>query len=153
MKIINLLDLNVAEFNKLVALTKYEKIIPRKIKFLVAAESLHGTYISAYYIIDRETSKDTDEIIIEQFVCSLMGNWYEMWEKEKSVIISKSHLAEYICKIKENEIADIIESRDRKRAGFTAEPCGLYLNRVIYEKEIFKNENNGGDEHGGNSRN
>lgn len=56
-------------------------------------------------------------------------------------------------KIKENEIADIIESRDRKRAGFTAEPCGLYLNRVIYEKEIFKNENNGGDEHGGNSRN
>lgn len=30
-------------------------------------------------------------------------------------------------------IPDIIESRDRNRAGITAKPCGLYLNRVFYE--------------------
>lgn len=35
-------------------------------------------------------------------------------------------------KIKENELADVIASCDRKRAGKTAPPQGLYLNRVIY---------------------
>lgn len=35
-------------------------------------------------------------------------------------------------KIGENEIPDIIASRNRDRAGFTAPPCGLYLNRVVY---------------------
>lgn len=54
-------------------------------------------------------------------------------------------------KIKKNEIADIIESRDRKRAGFTAEPCGLYLNRVIYKNDPFEVSETGGDELGGNS--
>ena len=35
-------------------------------------------------------------------------------------------------KIRDGELADIIESKDRKRAGKTAKPQGLYLNRVIY---------------------
>lgn len=35
-------------------------------------------------------------------------------------------------KISEHEIPEIIESLDRRRAGVTAPPCGLYLNRVIY---------------------
>ncbi len=35
-------------------------------------------------------------------------------------------------KIKEDEIPDIINSLDRKRAGVTAPACGLYLNKVIY---------------------
>lgn len=35
-------------------------------------------------------------------------------------------------KIKENELADVIASCDRKRAGKTAPPQGLYLNRVKY---------------------
>ena len=35
-------------------------------------------------------------------------------------------------KIKEDELADIIESKDRKRAGKTAQPQGLYLNKVNY---------------------
>ena len=35
-------------------------------------------------------------------------------------------------KIGEDEIPEIIESRDRTRAGITASPCGLYLNRVEY---------------------
>lgn len=29
-------------------------------------------------------------------------------------------------------VADIIESKNRKNAGITAKPCGLYLNRVFY---------------------
>ena len=35
-------------------------------------------------------------------------------------------------KIKEGELSDIIESKDRKRAGKTAQPQGLYLNKVNY---------------------
>lgn len=35
-------------------------------------------------------------------------------------------------KIKPGELKDVIESKDRSRAGKTAPPQGLYLNRVIY---------------------
>lgn len=35
-------------------------------------------------------------------------------------------------KIKQGELADIISSKDRKRAGKTAPPQGLYLNKVNY---------------------
>lgn len=35
-------------------------------------------------------------------------------------------------KIKEGELLDVIESKDRKKAGKTAPPQGLYLNKVIY---------------------
>jgi tRNA pseudouridine38-40 synthase len=35
-------------------------------------------------------------------------------------------------KIKQGELKDIIESKDRKRAGKTAQPQGLYLNKVNY---------------------
>ena len=34
--------------------------------------------------------------------------------------------------IKQNEIEEIIASKDRKRAGITARPEGLYLNKVFY---------------------
>lgn len=35
-------------------------------------------------------------------------------------------------KIAPNELADVIKSGDRKRAGKTSPPCGLYLNKVEY---------------------
>lgn len=35
-------------------------------------------------------------------------------------------------KISPEDIDDIILSRDRNRAGITAKPCGLYLNKVFY---------------------
>lgn len=39
---------------------------------------------------------------------------------------------------KPGDIRAVLESRDRKRAGFTAPPHGLYLNRVFYpEREVF----------------
>lgn len=36
-------------------------------------------------------------------------------------------------KIKEDDIQEIISAKDRNKAGPTASPCGLYLNRVFYE--------------------
>ena len=35
-------------------------------------------------------------------------------------------------KISEKDIPEIINSKDRKKAGFTAPPQGLYLNKVVY---------------------
>ena len=48
-------------------------------------------------------------------------------------------------KIKESDIPNIIESKDRQRAGMTAEPQGLYLKKVFYKNDPFKSEeeNNG----------
>ncbi len=42
-------------------------------------------------------------------------------------------------KIAPDEISEIIESKNRKRAGATAKACGLYLNRVIYKRDPFEN--------------
>lgn len=39
-------------------------------------------------------------------------------------------------KIPENTLSDIILSKDRVRAGITAKPDGLYLNKVFYDTEI-----------------
>lgn len=38
-------------------------------------------------------------------------------------------------KIKPEEITDIINSKDRKRAGKTLPPQGLYLVKVYYDEE------------------
>lgn len=35
-------------------------------------------------------------------------------------------------KIKDGAVSDIIKAKDRSLAGFTAKPCGLYLNKVFY---------------------
>jgi pseudouridylate synthase I len=35
-------------------------------------------------------------------------------------------------RLEKDSISDIIASRDRSRAGFTADACGLYLNKVLY---------------------
>lgn len=37
-------------------------------------------------------------------------------------------------KIKPDEVSAIIQACDRSKAGPTAQPCGLYLNRVFYEE-------------------
>lgn len=48
-------------------------------------------------------------------------------------------------KIDENDIPKIIESRERKNAGMTAEAQGLYLKKVIYKSDPFnkREETNG----------
>lgn len=47
-------------------------------------------------------------------------------------IIAGTLLYVGIGRINEDEIPDIIKSRDRKRAGITAEPQGLYLKEILY---------------------
>lgn len=44
----------------------------------------------------------------------------------------------YVCcgKIKSDDIPDIIKSKDRVRAGITAPPDGLYLNKVYFSGEV-----------------
>ncbi len=39
-------------------------------------------------------------------------------------------------KFRPEDVEKIIESKNRERAGFTAPPEGLYLNRVLYDEEI-----------------
>lgn len=40
-------------------------------------------------------------------------------------------------KFKAEDINEIIKYKDRKKAGPTALPCGLYLNKVFYEEVIL----------------
>ena len=47
-------------------------------------------------------------------------------------IIAGTLLSVGVGKIECNDINDIIDSCDRRRAGFTAPPEGLYLNHVYY---------------------
>ena len=37
-------------------------------------------------------------------------------------------------KIERDTLSDIISSKDRNKAGITAKPQGLYLNKVYYDK-------------------
>ena len=41
-------------------------------------------------------------------------------------------------KIPQGSIPEIIKSKDRTKAGITAKPHGLYLNRVYYSDEFMK---------------
>ncbi len=42
-------------------------------------------------------------------------------------------------KISADEIPEIIKSKDRKRAGITAPPDGLYLNKVYFSGDLYEN--------------
>lgn len=75
-------------------------------------------------IYKSEVSRDGD--IITFTVCG-NGFLYNMVRIMVGTLIGVAQ-----GKIDENEIPEIIESRDRTRAGITAPPCGLYLNRVKY---------------------
>ncbi|MDR1002157.1 MAG: tRNA pseudouridine(38-40) synthase TruA [Oscillospiraceae bacterium] len=51
-------------------------------------------------------------------------------------IMAGTLLAVAAGRIGENDIRDIILSKDRSRAGTTAPACGLYLDKVFYEQEM-----------------
>ena len=61
------------------------------------------------------------------FSVAANGFLYNMVRIMAGTLIDVAH-----GKIRETEIPDIIASCNRDRAGFTAPPCGLYLNRVVY---------------------
>lgn len=75
-------------------------------------------------ITKSEVCRDSDMV---SFIVSGDGFLYNMVR-----IMVGTLLAVAQGKIDERDIPDIIESRDRTKAGITAPPCGLYLNRVEY---------------------
>lgn len=76
-------------------------------------------------IYKAEVIKNEDRIYIE-----LTGNGF-LYNMVR--IISGTLLEVGIGKIKPEDIPEIIESKDRQRAGKTLPPCGLYLMEVKYK--------------------
>ena len=70
--------------------------------------------------------KKADDLVT--FTVSANGFLYNMVR-----IMAGTLLAVAEQKIKPNEIGQILESKDRKKAGSTLPACGLYLNRVVYD--------------------
>lgn len=89
--------------------------------FMAAGSSVKGTVRRIYYI---DITKDGDRIEIE--VC---GNGFL---RHMVRIITGTLIDVGRGRIGPNEVAKILESRDRARAGFTAPSCGLYLKEVQY---------------------
>lgn len=75
-------------------------------------------------VFDADVSKHGNNVIFS--VCA-DGFLYNMVRIMTGTLIQTSY-----GKISPNEIAEIIESKDRNRAGVTAPPQGLYLYDVVY---------------------
>lgn len=78
-------------------------------------------------IIDTDVTREKDMVI---FRVRGDGFLYNMVR-----IMTGTLLFVAQSKIKPGEITDIIDARERKRAGATAPAQGLYLNKVFYDKE------------------
>lgn len=94
--------------------------------FCSAGSSVGDTVRTVY---SADVSRDGDTVIFR--ICA-DGFLYNMVR-----IITGTLIAVSQGKIRKEDIPEIIDSRDRNRAGATAPPQGLYLNKVIYEGEIL----------------
>ncbi len=89
--------------------------------FMAAGSKVTSTVRCVKYArLEREESLITFRVAADGFL-------YNMVRIMAGTLIDVAH-----GKIGEDEIPAILRSRDRTRAGFTAAPCGLYLNRVVY---------------------
>lgn len=79
-------------------------------------------------IYDIGVQRDEDTVI---FTITANGFLYNMVR-----IIVGTLIHTESGRLKRDEIPEIINSLDRKKAGMTAPSCGLYLNRVFYDFEI-----------------
>lgn len=106
-------------------------------KMLIAAEAMHGIRDYSAFCASGSTVKD--------FVRNL--NYVKIYKSENIITIKTSadgylyNMVRIIAgtllsagngKIAPDSVNEIIDSRDRRRAGVTAPPEGLYLNRVYY---------------------
>ncbi|MBS7359174.1 MAG: tRNA pseudouridine(38-40) synthase TruA, partial [Oscillospiraceae bacterium] len=91
-----------------------------------AADAQVKTKVRTIY--DAEVFRDGD--LVKFRVCG-NGFLYNMVRIMAGTLLNVS-----MGKINAEDIPLIIESKDRKRAGITAEPCGLYLNKVYYEGDV-----------------
>lgn len=89
--------------------------------FCAAGSSVEDTVRN---IMDASVTRQGDEVI---FTVRADGFLYNMVRIMAGTLLYVSY-----GKINENDIINIIESKDRKRAGITAPADGLYLNDVEY---------------------
>ena len=94
--------------------------------FCASGSSVESTVRTLY---DCAVRRENDEII---FTVSGDGFLYNMVRIMVGTLIDISR-----GKIECGCIPQIIESKDRNRAGVTAPACGLYLNKVFYEENIY----------------
>ena len=89
--------------------------------FMASGSKIVDATRTVYY---ADVMRDGDVI---EFKVSADGFLYNMVRIMTGTLVSVAE-----GKISPDEISKIIESRDRSRAGFTAPPDGLYLNKVEY---------------------
>lgn len=89
--------------------------------FCNAGSSVEDTVRNVY---DASVSRNGDMV---EFTVSADGFLYNMVRIMVGTLLDISS-----GKIPENSIKDIILSKNRNKAGYTAPACGLYLNKVIY---------------------
>lgn len=89
--------------------------------FMAAGSKVVSTVRTVKYAcLDREGDLITFTVAADGFL-------YNMVRIMAGTLLDVAH-----GKISETAIPEILLSGDRTRAGFTAPPCGLYLNRVVY---------------------
>ncbi len=83
------------------------------------------TTVRTIYSLDVEKSSDLIKITV-------IGNGF-LYNMVRIIAGTLAHVG---CgKINALDMEDIIASRDRRRAGITAPPCGLYLTEVFYDEK------------------
>ena len=102
-----------------------------------AAKRLIGTHDFAAYMSSDTKVKDTVRTITEaevtrsgdvvEFRVCADGFLYNMVR-----ILTGTLIAVAEGKLSPEDIDEITSSKDRRRAGITAPPCGLFLNKVVY---------------------
>lgn len=106
-------------------------------KMNIAASRFIGSHDFAAYMASDTKIRDTVRRVYEaevnrfgdvvEFRVSADGFLYNMVRIFTGTLIAVAE-----GKIEPEEIDDITLSKDRKRAGITVPPCGLFLNKVIY---------------------
>jgi tRNA pseudouridine38-40 synthase len=89
--------------------------------FMSSGSSVEDTVRDIKYF---DVKRDGDKVIV---TVAADGFLYNMVRILVGTLVEVS-----TGKISVDDIPKIIESKERKRAGFTAPPQGLYLNKVVY---------------------
>ena len=117
----------IFQYNKSLDLNKIKEALPllegtHNFKAFTKVDEEKETYIRTIYKIDMELN---DNILSFKF----LGNGFLRY-MIRNIVGTLINVGE--GKINPNEISNIIQSCDRKKAGLKAPACGLYLNNVYY---------------------
>ena len=98
--------------------------------FMASGSDVEDT-VRTMYLCRAEEKADTNEIVVR---LKANGFLYNMVRIIVGTLIDAAS-----GRIDPDEIENIILSKDRKRAGFTVPAKGLFLNRIEYGENTFKN--------------